>query len=82
MTMRERIERALLGTGLAENISDQHLAPLMSEAVDAVLDAMREPTEAMMKAGIIVISPPAATLPSEVGTLIWERMIATAKEER
>lgn len=80
MNMREIIERALLSTGLAESIGDQHLAPLMVAAVDAVLTAMREPTPEMIEAGERVMPEAAGYSLPEDCPRTWTAMIDQARK--
>lgn len=94
MDMRERIARAINPTAFALSVEGHHpgdLAdyqafhrPIALRQADAVLDAMMEPDEGMILAGMDVdddatFDPPHSGLRSEGPKIIWQAMITAAR---
>ena len=91
MNMRERMEAAILGsfiledwryvegkTGDDEIVVDGHIR--LSKLVDAVLDAMKEPTPEVAKAGLDVQTALEPMPPVLVGSFtVWQAMINAIK---
>ena len=79
MTKREELGAALMRTWPFEGVPDQHLAPVLHEAIDAFLDALSEPSSEMVKAGRASVS---GHMRSEAAKAVWQAMLSAAKWDR